>query len=200
MLVTDLKKIDDKRQCLYIDYEPFAPVYVSDIRRLHITVGEDMDDDKLMAFRDEYLYKRAMNKAIASIKYSEKCEYDIRKKLTELYYDKDIIDTTVDKLKKYGYIDDYRYASIYIRTHINKASRRNIEYILSGKNIDSDIISDAFEENELPDEAVVVENIINKKYKKCDLCDRRDKIISYLMGKGYSYRLVNECINHIISL
>jgi regulatory protein len=199
MLVTDLKQIDDKRQCLYIDYEPFAPVYASDIRRLHLVVGEELEAETLMAFREDYLFKRAMNKAIAAIKYSEKCEYDIRKKLSELYYDQEIIDTTVDKLKKYGYIDDFRYASIYIRTHINKASRRNIEYILSGKNIDSDIISDAFEENELPEEAEVVEKIINKKYKKADLYDKRDKIIAYVMGKGYSYRLVNECINHIIS-
>lgn len=40
-----------------------------------------------------------MNKAVTAIKYSEKCEYDIRQKLKELCYDEEVIDTTLDKLK-----------------------------------------------------------------------------------------------------
>lgn len=43
--------------------------------------------------------KRAMDKAIAAIKYSEKCEYDIRQKLQELCYDNEVVETTVEKLK-----------------------------------------------------------------------------------------------------
>ena len=104
MLVTDIKKIDDKRSCLYLDYEAFGPLYASDIRRLKLTVGSETDAEKMQQFRSEYFFKRAMNKAVTAIKYSEKCEYDIRQKLKELCYDEEVIDTTLDKLKKYKYI------------------------------------------------------------------------------------------------
>ena len=97
MLVTDIRKIDDKRYCLYIDYEPYASVYSSDIRRLHLKIGEDIDDLALAQFRQEYLYKRALNKAVNSIKFSDKCEYDIRQKLSDLYYDEEIIDLLKDQ-------------------------------------------------------------------------------------------------------
>lgn len=99
MLVTDIKKIDDKRSCLYLDYEAFGPLYASDIRRLKLKVGSETDAEKMQQFRSEYFFKRAMNKAVTAIKYSEKCEYDIRQKLKELCYDEEVIDTTLDKLK-----------------------------------------------------------------------------------------------------
>ena len=105
MLVTDIKKIDDKRSCLYLDYEAFGPLYASDIRRLKLTVGSETDAEKMQQFRSEYFFKRAMNKAVTAIKYSEKCEYDIRQKLKELCYDEEVIDTTLDKLKKYKNIE-----------------------------------------------------------------------------------------------
>ena len=51
MLVTDLKRIDDKRFCLYLDYEAFGPLYASDIKRLKLIVGENTDAEKLTQFR-----------------------------------------------------------------------------------------------------------------------------------------------------
>lgn len=50
MLVTDIKKIDDKRSCLYLDYEAFGPLYASDIRRLKLTVGSETDAEKMQQF------------------------------------------------------------------------------------------------------------------------------------------------------
>ena len=70
MIVTDIRRIDDKRYCLYIDYEPYASVYSSDIRRLQLRVGEEVDEVSIKEFRKEYLFRRALNKAVNSIKFS----------------------------------------------------------------------------------------------------------------------------------
>ncbi len=198
MLVTDLKRIDDKRFCLYLDYEAFGPLYASDIKRLKLIVGENTDAEKLTQFRKAYFFKRAMDKAIAAIKYSEKCEYDIRQKLQELCYDNEVIETTVEKLKKYKYVDDARYASVYVRSHINRKSRREITYALSAKKISDEWIEEAFEENPLPDEREIVMRLIQKKCPASELKDRRDKVIAYLLRKGYPYRLVVTCIDDIL--
>ena len=198
MLVTDLKRIDDKRFCLYLDYEAFGPLYASDIKRLKLIVGENTDAEKLTQFRKDYFLKRAMDKAIAAIKYSEKCEYDIRQKLQELCYDNEVIETTVEKLKKYKYVDDARYASVYVRSHINRKSRREITYALSAKKISDEWIEEAFEENPLPDEREIVMRLIQKKCPASELKDRRDKVIAYLLRKGYPYRLVATCVDDIL--
>ena len=200
MLVTDIRRIDDKRFCLYIDYEPFGPLYQSDIKRLKLDIGQDIDPEILEDFRKDFLYKRAMNKALSSVKYSEKCEYDIRRKLEELYFDNEIIDFTVDRLKCYDYINDERYASVYIRTHIKNKSRKKITYMLLSKNISSEIIEKTFENSELPDEEAIISNLILKKYKPEDISLNKDKIISSMLRKGYSYGIVQKCLNEMFCL
>lgn len=199
MLVTDIRRIDDKRFCLYTDYEPFGPVYQSDINRLKLDIGSSIEKSVLDVFRNDCLYKRAMNKAISSIKYSEKCEHDIREKLEGLYFDDDIIDFTVERLKEFGYIDDERYTSVYIRSHINKKSRKAITYTLLNKHIPQEIIDRAFEDNEFPGEEAVLSELILKKYEAGDLITKKEKIISSMLRKGYSYSLVQSCINKIIA-
>lgn len=197
MVVTDIRRIDDKRFCLYIDYEPYAPVYSSDIRRLKLRVGEPVEDEMITQFRRDYLYKRAMNKAVNSISFSDKCEQDIRRKLEALYYDADIVEATVDKLKSYGYIDDYRYACSYIRCHIGRKSARIIRSELMSKGILPHDIDRALTEAELPDERSLITSILTRRYTVSELSDKRDKAKMYMYRKGYDYRLVDICIDEI---
>jgi len=197
MIVTDIRRIDDKRYCLYIDYEPFASVYSSDIRRLQLRVGEEVDEVSIKEFRKEYLFRRALNKAVNSIKFSDKCEYDIRKKLKDLYYDEEIIEHSVEKLKTYGYIDDYRYACGYVRKNMRKKGRRIIEYELDGKHIGRDIVERALNDTYEQDEAETILAIIRKKYSYTDLTDGRNKVMAYLYSKGFDHRKINESIRII---
>lgn len=197
MIVTDIRRIDDKRYCLYIDYEPYASVYSSDIRRLQLRVGEEVDEVSIKEFRKEYLFRRALNKAVNSIKFSDKCEYDIRKKLKDLYYDEEIIEHSVEKLKTYGYIDDYRYACGYVRKNMRKKGRRIIEYELDGKHIGRDIVERALNDTYEQDEAEIILAIIRKKYSYTDLTDGRNKVMAYLYSKGFDHRKINESIRII---
>lgn len=197
MLVTELKRIDDKRYCLYMDYEPYCSLYASDIKRLKLDIGADIDNNIMEEFRKSYLYKRAMNKAVASLKFSEKCEYDIRLKLEELFYDSEIIDFTISKLKAYGYIDDLRYAAAYIRKYIHKKGRKIIRYELSFKKINEAVINKAFDMQELPNEKEAVISILNKKFTSDDIIERREKVVLFFIRKGFSSRLVLECINEL---
>jgi regulatory protein len=197
MLITDIKPIDDKRFCLYADYEAFGPVYKSDLRRLKLQQGAEIPDEKLMAFRQEYFYKRAMNKAVSSLGFSEKCEYDIRQKLARLCYDDEIIDTTLNTLRRYGYVDDLRYATCYIKSHIKKSGLKNITYQLSAKHISEDIIDEAISLCEIPDEGDIIREILVKRYSMSQLANSQDKVIRYMAGKGYDYRSVKTCLREL---
>lgn len=199
MLVTDIRKIDDKRYCLYIDYEPYASVYPSDIRRLHLKIGEEVGEPVLAQFRQEYLYKRALNKAVNSIKFSDKCEYDIRQKLRDLYYDEEIIESTLAKLRSYGYVDDLRYACGYIHRHTAKKGARVISYELAMKHISQEIIEQALEDTDMPDEMETIRRILIRRYSIADLTDKRQKVLAYMSGKGFNHRKVAECMRELIS-
>lgn len=197
--VTDIRKIDDKRFCLFVDYEPFSSVYASDIRRLHLACDGEIEWSKLEEFRRDYLFKRAMNKAVNSIKFSDKCEYDIRQKLKDLYYDEEIVDQTIDKLKSYGYIDDYRYACGFVRRNSAKKGIRVMRFELQAKHIGQDIIDLAVEDSDISDESDRITYILQKKYTVEELTEKRDKVYAYMYSKGFDRRKVSECIRNIVS-
>ena len=155
-----------------MDYEPFSSVYASDIRRLHLACDGEIEWSKLEEFRRDYLFKRAMNKAVNSIKFSDKCEYDIRQKLKDLYYDEEIVDQTIDKLKSYGYIDDYRYACGYVRRNSAKKGIRVIRFELQAKHIGQDIIDLAVEDSDISDESDRITYILQKKYTVEELTEK----------------------------
>ncbi len=194
MLVTEIKKIDDKRYCLYLDYEPYCSLYMSDIKRLDLAEGVDIDEALIAEFRKEYLSKRAVNKAVASLKFSEKSEYDIRLKLKELYYDEEIIDAVISKMKSYGYIDDKRYALGYIRKYISKKGRKSILYELTEKRISPDVIEEIFDEEELPDEKMAVSDMLDRRFSQADIERKREKIIGYFLRKGFPVQTVLSCL------
>ncbi len=198
MIVTDIRRIDDKRYCLYIDYEPYASVYTSDIKRLRLEIGAEIEGDRLESFRRDYLYKRAMNKAVNSIKFSDKCEYEIVQKLRDLYYDEEIIAHTVGRLKEYGYIDDYRYAGGYIRRNSSKKGAKIIRYELQSKHIDQNVIDRAMADSDIPDENDRIYHILQKRYSDRDLIDNRKKVLAYMYNKGFDGRKVSQCIEKML--
>lgn len=197
MLVTDIRRLDDKRFCLYVDYEPFAPMYASDIRRLGAEVDGEIDEEQLQTFRKEHLYGRALNKAVRSIEFSDKCEYDIRQKLKNLCYDGEIIEYVVEKLMSYGYIDDLRYASGYIRRRSGKKGIKAIRRELEQKQISRHVIEEAIEGCELPDEKETIKGILLKRYSQRDFAEKKQKILSYMYGKGFGTDTVNTCIREL---
>lgn len=198
MLVTEMKKLDTKKYGLYIDYEPFSVVYASDIKRMKLKEDQEISDVELETFRREYLFKRAMNHALASLQYTEKCEMDIRKKLADAWFDSEIVEKTIDKLKKYGYLDDYRYACCMIRKYAAKKSKKAIMYQLMAKKVEQSIVERAFEDVALPDEYDILKENILQKYAVKEISDKREKIIAYYIRKGYSYYLVSRCLKDIL--
>lgn len=195
MLVTELKKLSEGKYVLYTDYEPYSVVYTSDIRRLKLSVGEEVDNTVLKAFRKEYLYKRAMNRAVGCIKCMDKCEAELRRKLKEYYCDQDIIDTTLGRLKEYGYVDDLRYSMSYIRSHINKKGINVISYELIAKGVPGDIIDKAIAQSDIPDEKSTIMKVLERRYSVSDCSEKRDRIIAFFLRKGFKYRDIKLCID-----
>lgn len=198
MLVTEIRQIDTKKYCLYINDAPFSIVYASDIKRMQLEEGREISDERLEAFRKEYLPRRAMNRALSALQYSEQCEADIRKKLENAWYAPDIIDDTVDKLKTYGYLDDGRYVCGFIRNNLMKKSRKQIRYQLLSKGISLSVIEKAFEELDLPDEYEGLKASILRRYQPEELQEQREKIFACYIRKGYSYSALRQCLNDVL--
>ncbi|MCL1077789.1 regulatory protein RecX [Parashewanella spongiae] len=113
----------------------------------------------------------------------------IKAKLLDKGYEEPEIDTTLERCVTSGYIDDARYATALIRSHINKGHGvMRIRQSLHQKGLQADIITLRIEESEC-DWFELAKCKAQKKFADKSIVDYKDKAkrIRFLMGQGFDY-------------
>ncbi|MBE8167244.1 MAG: regulatory protein RecX [Shewanella sp.] len=123
---------------------------------------------------------------LASRDYSR---YQIRTKLLDKGYEDPEIETTLERCETSGYIDDSRYASSLIRSHIYKGHGViRIRQAMHQKGLKSDVIALSIENSEC-DWFALAKSKAQKKFADKPIVDYKDKAkrIRFLMGQGFDY-------------
>jgi len=131
----------------------------------------------------------------------EYCSSDIfAKVLKALDGDKEAARMVVDRLISEKYIDDFRYASAFVRdkSSISGWGETKIRYMLSAKGIARDVISHALNEAD-PDKASYrLEKLMERKAMSLrEDPQRRLKLIRFGLGRGYLYEDVSSVVDRI---
>lgn len=195
--MAEIKIVTKGSRCfIYIDNVKKGFLYASDLRRMGLEDGCEIDDAAAEEL-NEVLYRRTYNKACLYLETSEYCGSEIRFKLKHNDFADDMIDKVVEELYQNRYLDDRRYAEAYIRSYCRSKGRRLIEYELEYKKIDHEVIADAIDtvfRDENYDEDKIIADIIRKRYSSADLSDIKVKsrIISYFSRKGFDLDKVNN--------
>ena len=198
-IITDIKPHKKNSFMIYIDNEYKFCLYKGEIKRFKLEIGSHISSDTVNIILDEFIYKRARERALYIIERNLKTEYEIRQKLKEAKYPEDIIERVIEMLIKYDFINDYNYAKMYIDYKVNSKSITAIKNDLYKKHISNDIVSSILEESQI-DESELIINLLEKKYYKFNLQDLEDKrkVINKLMYKGFKYNSIEEAINKFI--
>lgn len=140
-------------------------------------------------------FARGKERALYILERSEKTERELRTKLKANQYVDEIIDEIIDFLKKYKYIDDYRYAERYIEYKSKSRSYKQIKAELFKKGISSEVIKSNFKNIEA-NEKITIQKLVNKKKIDWNSLDDMDihKLMGYLLRKGFQYEQICEVI------
>lgn len=194
MIAEEIKALDKKKVLVTTDGGQRFALYKSEAKRFNIVEGGYIDQTDFSEILG-ILKKRCKNRALYILGRSDKTEHELKIKLKSSYYPEYIVDEVTEFLKNYDYINDYRYASNYIRAKKNSKSIRQIGHDLAAKGISRDIISDIMQNREA-DSREVIERIL--KQRKFDLDSHSEKECSrqirYLMGKGFLYEEIAAVI------
>ncbi|MDO5519067.1 MAG: regulatory protein RecX [bacterium] len=199
MVVTAIEVIDKKKKKITLDSGSSLFLYNSEVRKFHLSEGNEVDPsdyEELIAA----LNKRAKLKAMDLLKRSDKTEQELRTKLKKSNFSDDAVNVAVDYVMSYGYIDDERYASNYIRTKKHSKSKRAIEFDLSSKGIDRETISYCMDEEfKYEDETEAIKKQIRKKVNnlECLEDDKKQKLIASICRKGFSYEKVKTAFREL---
>ena len=152
-----------------------------------------MTTDQLFAKAAKYCAKR------------ETSEFDITQKLKSWGANQEQIQQIVQKLKQNNFINNLRYAEAF--THdkfkFNAWGKKKIEYHLRQKHIDQEIIDKALQTIDQQEYEQTLRKLLLNKLKSLsnihDPLILRKKLISFAVGRGFEYELINKTIDQILN-
>ncbi len=166
--------------------------------------GDDIDDGGLAAFKEAASSRLAFNSAMFSLDLRDHSEREIRNKLSRKY-DDDAVDSAVEKLLDYGYINDHRYAENFARELFErkKYGKNRVKTELYKRGIASSIINEVLEsyeeENDVDNVQTIVDIIQKKYYNKMNDEKSRQKVFSALVRLGYGFSDIRDAMSEFSS-
>ena len=196
MILTYKKGKGDKIH-ISVDGEYFMTVDEMYFSSLYLKNGQEITQDELLTLKSAIESRRAFNYAVSLLSKRAHSEYELRSKM-KLKGLADEADGAIEKLKKFGYVDDEHFASLFVSELINvkKYGKRRIEQELYKKGIDRDVIRDALDNAEFPEDGL--KTLIKRKYFRY-LNDEKgiNKTINALLRLGYSYSEIRDALSEI---
>ncbi|MHB8131825.1 MAG: regulatory protein RecX [Mobilitalea sp.] len=201
MVITMLEKLEQSKVKVYIDEEYAFLLYQNDIKRYKLEEGADITSKCYDEIIEDTVYRRAKQKAVAVLKFMGRTEQELRKKLTETGYPKEIIDRTLFYVTEYGYLNDERYAASYVRARMNTKSKFVIKTELLHKGIDKELINDIFmieygDDDREDAELIAIRKLIAKKTKFPEnlTFDEKQKLMASLYRKGFATSKIKQIL------
>lgn len=193
MIVTKLEGLGKGKVKVYIDGEFHYLLYRKDIQIYKLQENEQISEKVYKEIIEDTVLRRAKQKAMAILKYMDRTEQELRQKLKQADYTETIIESAIEYVKKFHYLDDERFAMNYIRFKKNSKSKRQLQTELSQKGIRKEYIDLAFEE-EYDDEELAIQKAVAKKTLDIDSLSQEEKmkLASSLYRKGFKMDLIQK--------
>lgn len=213
MIVTLLEsqKKDPSRVNLYIDGEFNCGISVNTIAKYSLYVGKEITQETLDELFFSELESRFFDRAMGFLDRSPKTERQVRIYLKDLSFKKrgswfdslntemlsKIIEKVIGKLNEYQYIDDERFAELFVTSRMkNKPRGKDVllmELLSKGvaKETAQKVLALLIE-----DEASLLKQTYQKKYKEEKITMNDRKKIDFLRRKGFNWDLIEQFINN----
>ncbi|MDU5698843.1 MAG: RecX family transcriptional regulator [Finegoldia magna] len=200
MIINNIE-FNDKKDKFVIETDTKESFLLSynDFEKYKIHNEMIIDDELYTHLLNISKFTEAFEISLNFLSYKLRTEKEIITKLKSKKFSTEIIDEVITKLKNLDLLDDYNYAKIFINDKINLTnySKRRIINDLYQKGIDKRIYEDYLEEvfgynMELDKATQIVETKINIWKEKYEGYDLRNKIVTFLLQKGFSYDVAKQ--------
>ncbi len=135
--------------------------------------------------------------------YQERCQQEVRSKLYTYGLTPIEVEEMISYLITENYLNELRFSKAYAggKFRVKKWGRNKIKSELKRRNLSDHCIQKGLDEIDENEYLTTLENIIHsriKKYPDSKAFEKRTKIASYLITKGYEPDVVWDLLTHII--
>lgn len=198
----EVQKKNKNRVNVYIDEEFTFGCSTEIVYRQKLASGSLVDEENLKSIVEEDNYIRCKNDALKVIERSYKTEKELRGKLFIRGYDLATIDKVIIFLKEYNFVDDGKFAEMYIKEKVLSEGIGKIKFSLARKGISDETIKNKIQ---AIDSESVIDTALTLGTKKYEILlknekDKRKiskKLGDYLLRRGYSFEEIKSVIAKI---
>lgn len=154
----------------------------------------EIDEQQLDQLKSESSFGKNYIRALDLVSRRPRSQREIRDYAFRKQWTKANTDRVIERLLERGYLDDAKFAEIFVRSRANlrNYSTRRMKLELQKKGVSSDIIDQVLSESDDFDENVALKNLIAKKQNRYD---DEQKLIVYLARQGFTYDAIRSAIN-----
>jgi regulatory protein len=164
-----------------------------------LRVGQQLDERKIEQLQAEDARERALQQALRFLSYRARSESEIRKNLNKHEIPADVIEETLERLRRDGLADDDQFARAWVenRSSFRPRSRRMMALELRQKGLDDESAKSALEG--MDDEALAYEAAQKRatRFKGLEWSEFRTKLSGFLARRGFSYPVVASVVARI---
>ena len=201
MTITDIVEFDKKRCKVFIDGEFAFLLYKGELRDFGIKTGANISDATYKEIMEGVLNKRCKLRAMNLLQKKDYTTKQLRDKLDEGLYPKELVDEAIEYVRSYKYLDDERYARDYIAYHMTTRSKNRIVQDLIKKGINKELLMPVLEEIYSEDSGDVeleqVRALLDKKHYDPDMTDfkEKQKIMAFLVRRGFQMSTIRKAMD-----
>jgi len=208
MVITNII-VQDKnknRYSIFIDDAFAFGIDGKDLLYYKLKKGQHLSLKTFCFLKDELEYIRARDRAVKYLGHSPKSRAEVIANLTQKGFSLENIEKVVSMLSGKGYIDDIKFAKIFInhKLKINNFAKKRIITELLLKGLRKEDILEAFEQFEAENmqnmqslELEAAQLALNKKIKHKNLptdLKEKQRLVNFLLRKGFSYQTIENVI------
>ena len=200
MVVTEITELTKAKSLITLDDGMSFALYRSELCRYRLREGEPIADAVYEELFHKELPKRAKLRCMNLQKQRDYTESELSRKLENGGYPDEIIQTALDYVKSYGYVDDEAYVRKYIDTYRDRKSMLRIETDLLKKGINRDTVRNICEKMDFSEEEdaelfQIRALLIKKGYREDDCTpEQRRKLYAFLLRRGYPASKIAQCM------
>lgn len=201
-VITSIKaQKNQKRVNINLDGSFGFGLDLENFMKLQLKVNQELTQEEINEIIKKVELSKSFDKTLRFAMTRPRSMKEIKDYFRRKEVDKSIQQTIIDKLIKLELLDDEKFAKWWVsqRLEFKSKSKKDITFELRQKGIDTNIIKNILSDSEI-DEVKIAKELISKKiykWQKYDGKERKQKIMQYLAGKGFSWDVINHAIEKL---
>ncbi|HKJ66960.1 MAG TPA: RecX family transcriptional regulator [bacterium] len=190
-----------QRYSVYLDGEFAFGIHQSILLKAGLHTGEELTPDNIADFEKQDALFRAKDASFRLLKYRQRSEAELRKRLLQKSFDEEIVEAIITELTQKDYLNDEEFARLYsedllTRKHIGPLRMRAE---LSKKQVPEEIIERTIQTMyQKYDEYDLARKAAEKKLRTLTRVDNETahrRVTNYLVRRGFDWDIIAEVVD-----